>query len=263
MNSYRVLWLVVGFVVLAGIALLLIPASPFYLPNLLDESGRYDDQTTSQWIEALDSKDAKVRYKAIFALGAIGNKAGEAVPALAKILAQDTDAEARHQAALALTKMAPASSAAVTELAQALSDKVLYVRMNAAIALFNLRTKARPAVPALLKAVKDGSNKTNLNRFHWTIQEIAARALGRASAGSPESAEAVPVLMELLTAALAPDGTTGMRIAAAQALGEIGPPAKAAVPQLRTMLNEENPEIRRFAEEALESIEGKKAPKKG
>src|SRR5436305_1937543 len=78
------------------------------------------------------------RHRAIFALGAIGPEAGEAVPALSAILVEDPDPRNRNRAALALSKMHPASRAAVPALARALADEEPWVRMNAALALSRL-----------------------------------------------------------------------------------------------------------------------------
>jgi HEAT repeat protein len=246
MTKHRAVWLVMALAMLAAFAVL-IPGSPVYLPKLLITNARYDDHTTNYWIEALDSPDREHRKHAIRALGAIGAQAGEAVPALARILREDPDAEARSEAGFSLMKMAPASRTAVPALAEALEDKEPWVRMKAAMALFSLRTEARAAIPALIKAQKDDSNQTNLEAFHFTIQEMATLALGRASAGS---AEAVPVL----TAALEADDTDEMHMAAARALGEVGTPARPAAALLRALLKEKNKDLRLAAEEALKKI---------
>jgi HEAT repeat protein len=232
--------------------LLLVPGSPLYLPTLLGGGGgQHSGHSTQHWIKSLNSSEPEVRYQALFALGAIGTEAGAAVPALATILTEDADAEARHQAALALAKMVPASRTAVPALARALTDEEPAVRMNAAFALLRLRTEARPAIPALIEAMGDKANDTNLKQFHCTIQEMAALALGRASTGSSEG-------VAPLTAALKAARTPEMRRTVARALGEIGPPARSAVPLLRALLKEDS-DVRRAATEALEKI----GPKQG
>src|SRR5262249_8824582 len=53
--------------------------------------------------------------------------------------------------------------------------------------------------------------------------------------------------------------TEEMRRAAVRALGEVGAPARPAVPQLRLMLRDNNAETRQTAEEALYKIEGEAA----
>lgn len=256
MTKRRTLWLVAALVVLAALAVL-IPGSPAHLPTLMGGGyfGQYHDgHSAGYWRDGLKSPDAEARRRAIFALGAIGPDAGEAVPALAVILREDPDAEARQQAALALSKMAPASRAAVPALAEALADEEPFVRMNAALALSRLRAEARPAVPALIEALKDEDNRTNVGRFAATIAEAVALALGRASAGS---ADAVPALTEALAAAR----TVGMREARARALGEVGAEARPAVPQLQALLQDKNVDVRWAAEDALRKIEGEPGAK--
>jgi HEAT repeat protein len=122
--------------------------------------------------------------------------------------------------------------------------------MNAAIALARLRADAKPAVPNLIKAIKDKSNKNNLRVFGHTIQEVSALALGRASAGSTD---AVGPLAEALDAAT----TDSERQAMARALGEIGPDARQALKQLRAVKTDQNPDLKAAVESALARIEGK------
>ncbi len=235
---------------LAGIGLL-IPASPAYLPALLVHYSHYQDgHSLGYWLRALDRPDLAVRRRAVFDLGAIGPDAAEAVPALAAILTDDPDAELRHQAALALVKMSPASEAAVPALARALEqDAVAEVRMDAVIALEGLGTRARPAIPVLIRALKRRANRTNVGTFPFTIQEMAALALGRATAGTTEG---VAVLLEALQGAR----TASKRRLIARALGEVGAPAREAAPRLRALLDDKNREVREAAEEALGKIGG-------
>ncbi|HZT80935.1 MAG TPA: FG-GAP-like repeat-containing protein, partial [Gemmataceae bacterium] len=95
--------------------------------------------------------------------------------------------------------------------------------------------------------LKDENNQTNVEAFHFTIQELVVLALGRASAGT---ADAVPALREVLAAA----ETEGMRAAAARALGEVGPEARPAAGQLRQLLRANSSDVQRAAREALEKV---------
>jgi hypothetical protein len=252
MTRRRVVGRAAAVVVLLAVASVLIPGSPVYLPNFFSFPGQYEGHSTRYWIASLKSPNSQVRGHAIFALGAMGADGGDAVPALARVLREDADREARHQAALALSKMAPASRAAVPALAEALADQEPAVRMNAAIALFRLRDEARPAIPALIQALKDPENQTNLATFTYTIQEMAARALGRASGGS---AEAVPALSDVLETG----GSEEMRLAALHGLEEVGPEARPTVPRLRHLLTDNSAEVRQAAADALRAIEGEAA----
>lgn len=235
---------------LAGTGLV-IPGSPAFLPSLLVHySHYYDGHSLGYWLRALGRPDPEIRRRAIFALGAMGPNAAEAVPVLARILREDADPEARHQAALALAKMAPVSAAAVPALSRTLDeDEVALVRMNAVIALSRLGTQARSAVPALIRATRRRANRTNLATFSFTIQEEAALALGRATAGTTEG---IAVLMEELESAR----TSNKRRMLARALGEIGPPARVAESRLRSLIADDTPEVREAALESLRKIEG-------
>jgi HEAT repeat protein len=232
---------------LAGVVVLLLLGLS-HMPNLFATRAEHEGRPTSHWIKTLASSDAETRHQAIFALGAIGKEAGEAVPALATILVESGDRGDRVEASLALTKMGPAARAAVPALARALQDRDPLVRMNAALTLSLLRREARPAVPDLITALADEENQTNLNGlFQHTIQELVVLALGRASAGT---ADGVPTL----TACLADTGTDRLRLAAVRALAEIGPEARSAAPRLRALLEDKNPVLREAAGIALRKL---------
>jgi hypothetical protein len=238
-------WLVAAPAFLAGLAVL-VPGSPAYLPDWLGPRAPAAGDSVRAWVKALSAPDAGARRQAVVGLGALGDKAAEAVPALAKVLREDGDADLRKEAARALENMAPASGAAVPALAQALGDEGPRVRMHAALALGRLRAEARPAVPALARALADDANRTDLGAFSFTIQEAAARALGRAG-----DAEAVAALASALQA----DRPEALRRAAARALGEAGAAARPAVPRLQALRADKSFELRLAAAEALWKIE--------
>ena len=246
MTKNRILWIVVAIVLLVG-ATIIIPSSPLYLGKLLDKGTLYDGHPKSYWIDALNSPDRDVRISAIAAMGAMGTEAGESVPALAKIMIEDSDKLVRNEAALALSKMAPASAAAVPALAQALEDKESLIRINACFALLRLKTEARSALPALIRALKDENNQSTDQLFHVSVQELAARAVGRATSGT---ADGVPALLEALSSA----HTVDLRIAVARGLGDIGVEARSAAPQLRALLKDKSKLLQQAAEEALQSV---------
>jgi HEAT repeat protein len=248
MTESRIRRLLFVFIPVAGIGLL-IPGSPAFLPSLWSNYSQfYDGHSLGYWIRSLDRTDPSKRNRAIRALGAIGADAAAAVPGLASVLTEDPDEENRRQAALSLAKIAPASAEAVPALARALvEDSVAGVRMNAAIALGRLKTQAHPAVPALIKAIKNKANQTNLDTFTFTIQEMSALALAWATA---DTSEGVAPLIEILQSARGEN----QRLLLARALGEIGPPARSAEPQLRKLLNDDSAAVRGAAAAALRNI---------
>jgi hypothetical protein len=243
----RVGWWVAGsLVALAAAGLLAV--SIVYLPDLVVKVAQYQDgHGHGYWRRALDSPDPATRWRAIHALGALGPEAADDVPALARILREDAKRANRSEAALALSKIGPAARDAVPALTQALSDRDYRVRMNATVALIPLGTAARPAIPALIRTLQDGRNQKNLGLFLLSIREMAAVALGRASAGS---ADAVPAL----TQALEDAATYQMRVAAMLGLGAVGAEARGSAPLLRAVLKEASGSVREAARDALQKI---------
>jgi HEAT repeat protein len=127
-------------------------------------------------------------------------------------LMQSEDIVQRQGAVLALAKFGPP---AVPALSHALGDKQLVnVRLWAAHALGKIGAKAKGAVPKLETALKDPSG---------LVRVEAALALWRID----QHKEAVPALTRELK-----DAGPEVRSGAAEKLGVIGPPAKAAVPGL-------------------------------
>lgn len=224
-----------------------VPGSPIYLPDLVVAGGMHDGHSTRYWIKSLDSPDAGVRRDALFALAAINEPAVRAVPRIAQIMLEDPDANFRTVAANVLANMAPTSRSAATQLGQALQDRELAVRMGAAVALFRLKEHARPALPAMLRALKDPNNQANVDMSPFSIEEMLLMAVGRASAGD---GDVVPAILETLGT----DPSNSLLKAAARALGDVGGPARSAAPQLRAMLKNNSMVVRQEARMALKNV---------
>jgi len=155
-----------------------------------------------------------------------------AIPALTDVL--KVKHEQSRFVAEALGNMGPEANAAVPQLQELLDDKDGLVRQAAAEALGKIGVVAQTAIPQLTKLLHDED-------LH--IRVAAADALGKMG---PEAKTAVAPLTELLNvkyhrvrAADAPAKTDpeakanvsndSVRAAAAIALGNIGPEAKAAL----------------------------------
>ena len=247
MRKRRVLWLCTILVVVLLVSPF-IPGSPINLRDIFYEGGRsYDNHSADYWIKSLESPDASERHDAVYALGAIGAEAPDAVAAIARRMLVDTDEDVRIAASLALLKMLPVSRSAVSELAKALGDSQEEVRMNAALTLSRLREAARPAVPALLLALANDENDTNAKVHFMTIRQVVILALGRASSGD---AIAVPALL----AVLKKSPTRETRSVTARALGEIGVAAEPAIPDLEKLLTDPHRDVSQAAESALRKI---------
>jgi HEAT repeat protein len=123
-------------------------------------------------IEALKHKDNHVRRSSAIKLGAYGEQAKDAIPALQKMAHVDGDARAREAAGIALSRIDPERFpySPVSGLIEALKDKSSDKRRNAAIQLGGLRENAKDAIPALQKAQQDRDAK---------VREAAGIALSR------------------------------------------------------------------------------------
>jgi len=119
-------------------------------------------------------------------------------------------------------------------------------RRLAAHALAEIGPAAREAVPALIEALRDPESFVRV----W-----AAAALARVQSENPD---AIPALV-----AGARDGISFVRSLAAWHLGRLGPGhpgIESVVPELRELLNDDDPSVRAEALVAVENLAGKGAP---
>jgi HEAT repeat protein len=137
---------------------------------------------------------------------------------------------------------------ALPALARGLSDPDVRIRRNVALALAVLagtwyrpsepRLNIRPCLPALIAALKDSDP---------SVRARAAHAIGEIGI---DAALAIPELLILLR-----NADEGSRIGACIALRGIGPAAKQAMPALRQALDDPSKDVRRFAQQAIDSIQ--------
>jgi HEAT repeat protein len=212
-------------------------------------------------IEGLKSDEVSIRRNAAFALGEIGPDAQTATEALTSALRNDQDIEVRRNAAFALGEI---GSSAIPELLDSLGDKDSRMRRNVAAALVRIGQpavprliqllhaensiirnnaagilgrigpKAKKAIPALEKALQDEDKA-----FCWTVKQ-ALRKIKQVT---------VDDLIECLN-----DKDIIIRSHAVESLGEMGPEAKSAVPQLILCLKDQKAEVRKKAALALAGI---------
>jgi HEAT repeat protein len=136
--------------------------------------------------------------------------------------------------------------AAVPALVHMLQDADVQMRRNAELAMIDLagaydgapKVDIREATPALIEATEDGDA---------AVRAWAAHALAEIG---PHAKGAVPALIKL-----ASDSDEGCRNDSCMALGRIGPAAKDALPALRKALGDGSADVRRFAQQAIKSIQ--------
>ncbi|MGA2066631.1 MAG: HEAT repeat domain-containing protein [Thermoguttaceae bacterium] len=160
--------------------------------------------------ELLRDGDQAAKVKALLALGGTGR---QALPAVVPFL-KDPDPEIKGAAAKAVGEMGPAAkSAAAAALAALVGDPDAGVRLRAAISLGRIGPAAKDAAASLQGALNDKEPLVSIS---------AAVALWKVGG---EVDVVVPVLMSMLK-------SMPRDSAPVEALGEIGPPARAAIPAL-------------------------------
>jgi HEAT repeat protein len=203
-------------------------------------------------VEALASPEAATRWRAAQALGESGPTAREAGPALIAAL-DDPDFWVGEAAAVALRRITgeteaprerrnrgPRAAPPVAPALQSLIDRMRdpASRWMAIVALGEMGSEARAAVPHLIEALEDADVQVR-----WD----AAKTLGKIG---PAAGAAVSAL-----AALANDPSDALvRQYAVGALGRIGKNAKGAVPSLIHALKESSMDLHVKAAEALVGI---------
>jgi HEAT repeat protein len=144
--------------------------------------------------------------------------------------------------AAALGKIGAASGIGVSELAVALESPGAAARRCAAKALGHYGAAAAAAGPALLAALDDEDPAV---RGAAALSIVSARVMPIESV--PE--KAVPILADCLG-----DQDPSVRRRAGEALGALGPAAKAAVPALARALTNKHGQVNDWALAALEAI---------
>jgi HEAT repeat protein len=159
------------------------------------------------------------------------------------------DSDVRRAAAKGLAEMGPDAKSAGPALIAALkNDKDLFVRRFAAQALGEVEADPKTAVPALTALLKEDDKKE--------LVEAAVTALGKmGEAGVPPLIDVVKSKKVEPNKGKKPaptDPTALVRTRAVEALGNMGPKAKDAVPALIGVLKD--PNIRTEAAVALGNI---------
>jgi len=229
-----------------------------------------------------------VRLAALLALGDLGAAANAAVPALIEIVRVEKEPRSRWFAVAALGDIGPAAKAAVPVLVELLKSQEIAepdrepsevdggsipMRLAAAVALGGIGPGAKAGVPALAHALTDHDQR---------VCTEAATALGRIG---PGAAAAIPILVRLTTEdpehtasdaaahALAKIGSAAVpsliehvkmgvviaRVRFLTALGEAGPDASSAIPELLHALTDRDEAIRAAAARSLGFVGGSTA----
>jgi len=197
----------------------------------------------ARFLDDSKDKDSELLDEAVVrTLGKIGRAARPAIPSLVRIGRRNFDLEQEAGAAIDRILLTPESEAEdVPTLMKNLRERDASVRLRAAKLLGNLGPAGKPAVSLLTEALKDTDPD---------VRRMALQALRKidptAKPGEPE----VGVFVRDLK-----DPDPSVRLRAAKSLGRLGPAAEPALPALLEAGQDEDPDVRRVALDALAKIQ--------
>ncbi len=246
--------------VAAARALAALPLAPEITLPILEKALKDADTTTI--LHALDAlaslgpqavprlidilkQHKELRVQVAYTLGQIGPGAAPATEALAGLIA-DEDFNVSTEAVLALAKIGPAAASAVPALMAALQKENCQNAHAIIYALGKIGPKAAAAEPLLLKEMNSKDSPLAVISA-WTFMQIQPRS-------AKTAAKAILVLVAGLS-----DTLPETRKAAAEALGDLGPLAREAIPALQKAAKDDSKAVREAAAKALESISKEKS----
>jgi HEAT repeat protein len=183
--------------------------------------------------------NVQVRRSTLDFLESLEENSAPAIPAIVGALS-DPDRFVRWAAARTLGKIGPIrTEMTVPALARLLQDPDLDVSLIAQGTLRSFGFHAKAAVPALIEATRVGDAEGRVG----ALQTLA-------SVGAADAAVSIPAVIAAL-------GNSDIRVrkAAAETLGSFGGSARVAVAPLRGLLQDEDPDVRRAASDALLNIQ--------
>ncbi|MEN8846677.1 MAG: sulfatase-like hydrolase/transferase [Akkermansiaceae bacterium] len=123
-------------------------------------------------LTGLKDQDSAVRYWAATGIGNIGIEADEAVGSCINLLKTEPSTVVRIATARALLRMKARENIALKELSNALESAEEWSRLHAAIVLDEADEQARPALPALKKALTNQPNKYIIRVANKAVNDL-------------------------------------------------------------------------------------------
>lgn len=204
------------------------PRGTGHAAQALAQLGPDAEEAIPQLIEALKGPRREMHIRVVPVLAAIGPAAHESLPLLMEFLTDDETEPGD----------APSGDLSAKEFER------LMFRLSVARAVWQISGDPKPALPVLIESIRAGSLHTvSACEFLAEMTDLGA-----------DGVDAVEPLINVLKTF--PARSNGS-ISAARALGNIGPAAKAAIPELKRAAAGESPSLKAAAEEALRKIEAR------
>jgi len=206
------------------------------LQTLAALAGGLGDSVPALTDQLLDKENPRNQVAASTVLGKLGPQARGAFPLLLHVSKLDESPATRQAAAAALERIGRPAVSDRKSLVQGLKAPSADYRAAVAQTLTWVASPATPdLVPELLEALKDPDVRVRLwvARALWTINR--------------QPQEVLPVFRE----ALHNVKDAGVRSAAAETLGLMGPEARPAIDDLKLVLHDEDVSVRLYAAQAL------------
>jgi HEAT repeat protein len=199
------------------------------------------DLAVEALVPLLSDAESPVRAAAIASLGQLGPAAASTLPVVTGFLA-DPVPNVATRVPRAVMQIDPEGGLKV--ILAALKNRDVHVRAAVAEGLGDAGRNSPEAVEALSSLLKDGQ------------LEVRYRALISLSRVGKAAEPAMPNLIHVL----GQDRVYLLRATAAEVLGQLGPAAASATPELVQALNDWNPDVRKRAQAALQKIAPVPAP---
>jgi HEAT repeat protein len=188
--------------------------------------------STDALIAQLRGPDPKPRLAAARALAEPRGDTADAVAGLIDATS-DSDPAIRELAITTLGHIGPQAKEALPALERALKDENASVRIASALAIDSIEPNSQVHQPVLIESLRAGDGPVFIS-----VGQMGERA-----------AWAVPTLASLVS-----DRRPPIRALAAKALGGIGAPARSAEGALQKGLRDDQPSVRKAAQNALQKI---------
>lgn len=238
--------------------------------RMLGEIGPAAASSVPGLIKSLESDNAGLKYEAVNSLGMINSDSKTVVPAIGRVL-KDPLPLLRFTAIEALRRFGPEAKPAIPQLKESMKDKEPMLAVSAARALMEIEggngADTAAAQTVLIEGLKSDRSDVCAEAVHGlavigppavpAIQALVngpgthtcIQACHALAAIGPGAEKAVEQLMKA-----AKSNEPGLRWNAITALGDIGPAAKAATPDLIADLSDPDAQVKLSAERALVKI---------